>query len=125
MTGGQEITGKVKVDDLSWQVYSEGAKKIAVVSDYPEKYPSSSKFAPGVTVHHRDEMDKIQTEFRECKGVSVIIYDQYCATELRRRRKRGLAAEPQERIFINPLVCEGCGVDLAFTRDIILQKIVS
>jgi len=118
MTGGQEITGKVKVDDLSWQVYSEGAKKIAVVSDYPEKYPSSSKFAPGVTVHHRDEMDKIQTEFRECKGVSVIIYDQYCATELRRRRKRGLADEPQERIFINPLVCEGCG-DCSFQSNCI------
>lgn len=118
MTGGQEITGKAKVDELSWQVYSEGAKKIAVVSDYPEKYPSSSKFAPGVSVHHRDEMDMIQTEFRECEGVSVIIYDQYCATELRRKRKRGLAEEPEEKIFINPLVCEGCG-DCSFQSNCI------
>ena len=109
MTGGQEISGKVQVDTLSWQVHSEGAIKIAVVTDYPEKYPSNSSFAPGVTVHQRDELDKVQKELREIKGVTVIIYDQYCATELRRRRKRGLAEEPDKRIFINPLVCEGCG----------------
>ena len=109
MTGGQEISGKVQVDSLSWQVHSEGAKKVVVMTDYPEKYPPDSAFAPGVKIYQRDELDKIQRELREIKGVTVIIYDQYCATELRRRRKRGLATEPDKRIFINPLVCEGCG----------------
>ena len=109
MTGGQDISGKVQVDSLSWQVHSEGAKKVVVMTDYPEKYPPSSSFAPGVEILHRDELDKVQRELREIKGVTVILYDQYCATELRRRRKRGLAEEPDKRIFINPLVCEGCG----------------
>ncbi len=109
MTGGQDITGKVKIDDLTWQVHSEGAKKIAVVSDYPEKYPKNSSFAPGVQVYQRDDLDEVQKSLREIKGVTVILYDQYCATELRRKRKRGLAEEPNKRIFINPLVCEGCG----------------
>ena len=109
MTGGQEISGKVQVDNLSWQVHSEGAKKVVVMTDYPEKYPTNSSFAPGVKIYQRDELDKVQRELREIKGVTVILYDQYCATELRRRRKRGLAEEPNKRIFINPLVCEGCG----------------
>ena len=109
MTGGQEISGKVQVDNLSWQVHSEGAKKVVVMTDYPEKYPANSSFAPGVKIYQRDELDKVQRELREIKGVTVILYDQYCATELRRRRKRGLAEEPDKRIFINPLVCEGCG----------------
>ena len=109
MTGGQEISGKVQVDNLSWQVHSEGAKKVVVMTDYPEKYPANSSFAPGVKIYQRDELDKVQRELREIKGVTVILYDQYCATELRRRRKRGLAEEPNKRIFINPLVCEGCG----------------
>ena len=109
MTGGQEISGKVQVDNLSWQVHAEGAKKVVVMTDYPEKYPADSSFAPGVKIYQRDELDKVQRELREIKGVTVILYDQYCATELRRRRKRGLAEEPNKRIFINPLVCEGCG----------------
>ena len=109
MTGGQEITGKVRVDKLSWQVHAEGANKVVVVSDYPDKYPDDSSFAPGVTIHHRDQMDSLQNQLKLVPGVSVIIYDQYCATELRRRRKRGLAEEPDKKIFINPLVCEGCG----------------
>ena len=109
MTGGQEISGKVQVDNLSWQVHSEGAKKVVVMTDYPEKYPSNSSFAPGVKIYQRDDLDKVQRELRDIKGVTVILYDQYCATELRRRRKRGLAEEPDKRIFINPLVCEGCG----------------
>lgn len=109
MTGGQEISGKVQVDSLSWQVHAEGAAKVVVMSDYPEKYPKEASFAPGVKIYHRDELDRIQRELREIKGVTVIIYDQFCATELRRRRKRGLAEEPDKKIFINPLVCEGCG----------------
>jgi len=109
MTGGQEITGKVRIDDLTWQVHAEGAKKVVVVTDYPEKYPKNVSFAPGVEVFQRDKLDDIQKNLRQIKGVTVILYDQYCATELRRRRKRGLAEEPNKKIFINPLICEGCG----------------
>ena len=109
MTGGQEITGKVRIDDLTWQVHAEGAKKVVVVTDYPDKYPKNASFAPGVEVFQRDKLDEVQKNLREIKGVTVILYDQYCATELRRRRKRGLVEEPNKKIFINPLVCEGCG----------------
>ena len=109
MTGGQEITGKVRIDDLTWQVHAEGAKKVVVVTDYPEKYPSNVSFAPGVEVFQRDRLDEVQKNLRKIKGVTVILYDQYCATELRRRRKRGIVEEPNKKIFINPLVCEGCG----------------
>jgi indolepyruvate ferredoxin oxidoreductase len=87
---------------------SEGVKKLVIVSDQPEKYHGVS-LAPGVTVHHRDELDAIQRQFRELEGVTVIIYDQTCATEKRRRRKRGTMVEPDKRVVINELVCEGCG----------------
>lgn len=108
MTGGQTIEGQVKVDQLSHQIHSEGVRRIAVVSNDP-KYSSEAVFAPAVTIHHRDDMDAVQRELREWPGVSAIIYDQYCATELRRRRKRGRAVDPDQRTFINDLVCEGCG----------------
>ena len=90
----------------SWQVRWE---KVVVVTDYPDKYPKNASFAPGVEVFQRDKLDEVQKNLREIKGVTVILYDQYCATELRRRRKRGLVEEPSKKIFINPLVCEGCG----------------
>lgn len=110
MTGGQAIEGQVGVDALSNQVHAEGARRIALVTDAPDKYRGrSGSFAPGVTIHHRDDLDAVQRELREVKGTSVIIYQQYCATELRRRRKRGQAPTPDKRLFIHPLVCEGCG----------------
>jgi len=109
MTGGQSIEGKVRVDELTRQVHAEGIRRIAVVSDDIGKYDNRYDFAPGVTIHHRDTLDAVQTELREVEGVSIIVYEQYCATELRRRRKRGTAEEPNRRIFINPRVCEGCG----------------
>lgn len=110
MTGGQAIEGQVGVDALSFQVHAEGVRRIALVTDKPEVYRGSrNQFAPGVTIHHRDELDQIQREFREIPGTTVILYQQYCATELRRRRKRGLAPTPDKRLFIHPLVCEGCG----------------
>lgn len=109
MTGGQAIEGSVKVDELTRQVHAEGVRRIAVVSDNIEKYRSGYEFAPGVTIHHRDDLDAVQKELREIEGVTVIVYEQYCATELRRRRKRGIAIEPEARIFINKRVCEGCG----------------
>jgi len=109
MTGGQPIDGELRVDQLSHQVFAEGVKRIALVSDEPEKYPNRATFAPIVTFHHRRELDAVQRELREFKGTSVIIYDQTCATEKRRRRKRGKLVDPAKRAFINPAVCEGCG----------------
>ncbi|MBP8884479.1 MAG: indolepyruvate ferredoxin oxidoreductase family protein [Pseudomonas sp.] len=109
MTGGQPIDGELRIDQLSQQVHAEGVKRIALVSDEPDKYPTRATFAPGVTFHHRRELDAVQRELREVKGVSVILYDQTCATEKRRRRKRGKMVDPAKRAFINPAVCEGCG----------------
>ncbi len=95
---------------MSRELEAEGAKKIVVVTDEPEKYDGASgRLAPGVTVHHRDELDAIQKQLREIEGCTVIIYDQTCATEKRRRRKRGTMVEPDKRVVINELVCEGCG----------------
>ena len=109
MTGGQPVDGPLTVPQITLQVYGEGAKKIAVVTDEPEKYPSTVEWAPGVTIHHRDDYDQVQREFREIPGMSVIIYDQTCAAEKRRRRKRNQYPDPAKRAFINELVCEGCG----------------
>nr|WP_288354888.1 indolepyruvate ferredoxin oxidoreductase family protein [uncultured Pseudomonas sp.] len=109
MTGGQPVDGELRVDQLSQQVFAEGVKRIAVVSDEPDKYPSRSTFAPITSFHHRRELDAVQRELRDFKGVSVIIYDQTCATEKRRRRKRGKLVDPARRAFINSAVCEGCG----------------
>ncbi len=110
MTGGQPIDGTMEVPALTRELEAEGAKKIVVVTDEPQKYAAaSSGLAPGVTVHHRDELDAIQRELREIEGTTVIVYDQTCATEKRRRRKRGTLAESEKRVVINELVCEGCG----------------
>jgi indolepyruvate ferredoxin oxidoreductase len=108
MTGGQPAEGGLTVSQIAHQVWAEGAKRIAVVSDDPGKYPKNY-FPEGATVHHRRELDRIQRELREIKGLSVLIYDQTCAAEKRRRRKRGLYPDPPKRVFINDLVCEGCG----------------
>ena len=111
MTGGQPIDGILKVPEMSRELDAEGAKKIVVVTDEPEKYEGdvAARLAPGVTVHHRDDLDRIQRELRAIEGCTVIIYDQTCATEKRRRRKRGTLVEPSKRVVINELVCEGCG----------------
>jgi indolepyruvate ferredoxin oxidoreductase len=107
MTGGQPIDGMLDVAQITRLVAGEGVKRIAVVSDEPEKYAQT--FAPGVTVHHRDDLDVVQRELREVPGVSVLVYDQTCAAEKRRRRKKGLYPDPPKRVVINELVCEGCG----------------
>jgi indolepyruvate ferredoxin oxidoreductase len=109
MTGGQPVEGHPTVPMITNQMHAEGVRRIAVVSDDPGKYPASIGFAPGTSVHHRDEMEALQLELRDFKGVSVLIYDQTCAAEKRRRRKRGTFPDPQQRLFINDLVCEGCG----------------
>ena len=109
MTGGQPHDGDVHPWTISQQVHAEGVRRIALVSDDPEKYPIGTDWAPGVTFHHRDQLDEVQRELREWKGVSVLIYDQTCAAEKRRHRKRGTFPDPAKRVFINKDVCEGCG----------------
>jgi indolepyruvate ferredoxin oxidoreductase len=108
MTGGQPAEGGLTVSQIAHQVSAEGAKRLAVVSDEPEKYPGNY-FPAAATVHHRRELDAVQKELRDVKGLSVLIYDQTCAAEKRRRRKRGLYPDPPKRVFINERVCEGCG----------------
>ena len=109
MTGGQPVEGHLSVADISRQLRAEGVRRIAVVSDEPDKYPVGAAFAPDVTIHHRDALDAVQRELREEEGVSALIYDQTCAAEKRRRRKRGTFPDPAKRAFINEAVCEGCG----------------
>ena len=130
MTGGQQVGERPEghsVAQIAHSLQAEGVTRLVVVTDEPEKYhgrthshaPGSpartghpelmNNLPPGVTVQHRDELDRLQREFRELKGTTVIIYDQTCATEKRRRRKRGTLVDPAKRVVINELVCEGCG----------------
>ena len=109
MTGGQRHDGPLDPAMISRQVAAEGVKPIVVVTDEPDKYPRGTEWAPGVTVRHRDELDAVQKELREIQGVSALIYDQTCASEKRRRRKRNEYPDPARRVVINEAVCEGCG----------------
>ena len=109
MTGGQPHEGSLTVPQIAQQVAAEGVKRIAVVSDEPDKYPSGIDWPKGITFHHRDDLDEVQRDFATVPGTSVLIYDQTCAAEKRRRRKRGTFPDPDKRVIINELVCEGCG----------------
>ncbi len=110
MTGGQPVDGTVTVDGIARQVEAEGARRVVVVSDEPEKFKGhEGQFPRGTSFHHRSELDAVQRELREVKGVSVLIYDQTCAAEKRRRRKKKAYPDPDRRLFINAAVCEGCG----------------
>ena len=109
MTGGQRVDGPLDPAIISRQIAAEGVKPIVVVTDEPEKYPHGTTWAPGVTVRHRDELDAVQKELRATPGVSALIYDQTCASEKRRRRKRNEYPDPAVRAVINEMVCEGCG----------------
>jgi indolepyruvate ferredoxin oxidoreductase len=111
MTGGQRVGERPEghsVLQIMQSLVAEGAAKTVIVTDEPGKY-SGAALSAGVTVHHRDELDRIQRELRELPGTTAIIYDQTCATEKRRRRKRGTMVDPARRVVINELVCEGCG----------------
>ena len=108
MTGGQPIEGGMTPIQILAELAAEGVRKMALVADDPDRY-LAVPLPPGVILRHRDAMDEVQREFREFKGVSVILYDQPCATERRRLRKRGKWADPAIRTFIHPEVCEGCG----------------
>ena len=109
MTGGQPVDGQITVPQIARQMRDEGVDRIAIVTDEPEKDYGADPFPSGVTIHHRQELDEVQRELREVKGVSILIYDQTCAAEKRRRRKRNQYPDPPIRLFINDRVCEGCG----------------
>jgi len=108
MTGGQTLDGGMTVPMILRQVMAEGVEKVVVVTDEPFKYPAG--YIPdGIDVYHRGELQTVQKMLREVPGVSVLLYDQTCAAEKRRRRKRGMFPDPDKRVFINAAVCEGCG----------------
>ncbi|MDO6440726.1 indolepyruvate ferredoxin oxidoreductase family protein [Marinobacter sp. 2_MG-2023] len=110
MTGGQPVDGQITVPMIAQQVAAEGVRRVVVLSDEPEKYDGHKKLFPDdVTFHDRSELDKVQRELRDISGCTVLIYDQTCAAEKRRRRKRNLYPDPAKRAFINHHVCEGCG----------------
>ena len=112
MTGGQPVDGTLSVPQLTRQLHAEGVKVIKLLSERPEIYASANPadpLAPGVEVRHRDAIDRTMDELRQTAGCTVIVYDQTCAAEKRRRRKRKLMEDPNKRVFINPRVCEGCG----------------
>jgi indolepyruvate ferredoxin oxidoreductase len=114
MTGGQPVDGQLDVSRLTMQMHAEGAKQIVIVTDEPEKYNGNIQLAPGVTVHHRDQFDAVQKQLREVPGCTILIYDQTCASEKRRRRKKIVNGkpgfpDPARRVVINEAVCEGCG----------------
>ncbi|MGL4810386.1 MAG: indolepyruvate ferredoxin oxidoreductase family protein, partial [Beijerinckiaceae bacterium] len=110
MTGGQRHEGGLTAQAIANQVHAEGVKKIAVVTDDPDKYAAArERFPASATIHHRDELMAVQKDLSEIDGVTVLLYDQTCAAEKRRRRKRGEFPDPDKRIIINELVCEGCG----------------
>jgi len=110
MTGGQPVDGIISVDAIARQVESEGVKQVVVVSDDIAKYDRiKSRFPAGTEFHDRNELDAVQRRLREVTGVTVLIYEQTCAAEKRRRRKKGELADPPKRLFINEAVCEGCG----------------
>ena len=109
MTGGQKNDGGLTVPQIAAELAAAGARRITIVTDEPDKYPYETVWPKGVTIHHRDELMAVQTELAKISGCTVLIYDQTCAAEKRRRRKRGLYPDPDRRVVIHDLVCEGCG----------------
>ncbi|WLE59318.1 indolepyruvate ferredoxin oxidoreductase family protein [Burkholderia plantarii] len=109
MTGGQPVDGQLTVRKAAELVQSEGARRVVVLADDPARYRDEGSLPRGVELHHRDRLDEIQRQLRETPGVTVLIFDQVCATEARRRRKRAPPAAIQTRVVINEAVCEGCG----------------
>ena len=108
MTGGQSVDGILSPEQVSHQLYQERVNQIYLLTDKPDLY-SSSELAPGTVLLHRDHIDEVMLKLRKVEGTTAIIYEQTCAAELRRRRKKGLAEDPDQRVFINSAVCEGCG----------------
>ena len=123
LTGGQPMDGDLSPWKISHQLWAEGVQRIAVVTDEPDKYPDQVNWAPMLEIHHRRELEGLQLEFREEPGVTAIIYDQTCAAEKRRRRKRDLFPDPPKRMFINDEVCEGCGDCNASSNCVAVQPL--
>jgi indolepyruvate ferredoxin oxidoreductase len=109
MTGGQGVDSGATVGQITRQLQAEGVAAIRVVAEMPERHAFGRDLAPGTLVYHRDELDAVQRELRDIPGVTALVFDQTCATEKRRRRKRGLLPPAPERVVINERVCEGCG----------------
>ena len=109
MTGGQPIDGSLSVPELLRQLHSEGVRRIALVSDAPQRWRSALPRLDTLSLHHRDELDALMRELRETSGTTVIVYEQTCAAEKRRRRRKGTLEDPAKRLYINDAVCEGCG----------------
>jgi indolepyruvate ferredoxin oxidoreductase len=109
MTGGQLNDGGLTVPQVARQVAAEGAARVVVVTDEPKKYARDERWPDGLTIHHRDDLMQVQEDLAKIAGVTVLIYDQTCAAEKRRRRKRHTYPDPDRRVIINELVCEGCG----------------
>jgi indolepyruvate ferredoxin oxidoreductase len=109
MTGGQKLDGGMSAQQMAAQILAEGARRVVVVSDEPQKYGLDAALPAGVAVHHRRDLMLVQKELASTEGVTVLVYDQTCAAEKRRRRKRGAYPDPDKRVAINAAVCEGCG----------------
>ena len=109
MTGGQSLDGGLTAPQIARQMLAEGVERVDIVTDEPHKYPASAGVPSNVKVHHRNDLQPLQQKLTEIPGVTVLVYDQTCAAEKRRRRKRGLFPDPPKRAFINQAVCEGCG----------------
>ncbi|WP_425107317.1 indolepyruvate ferredoxin oxidoreductase family protein [Ancylobacter sp.] len=109
MTGGQPVDGTLTVPDLARQLMSEGVTRIALVSEDTSRHVGESRLPAGITIHPREKLDAVQRELREVRGTSVLIYEQVCAAEKRRRKKKQATTVPERHLFINTLVCEGCG----------------
>lgn len=109
MTGGQTPEGEINVPHIAAQLHAEGVERIEILSDDPDRHRGNPLIPAGTGFHHRSELDAVQRSLREVKGVTAIIYDQECATERRRKRKRDLAPKAERRVVINPRVCEDCG----------------
>lgn len=108
MTGGQPLDGTLTPGQITHQMYHEGVARVVLMSDRPDIYKRSD-LAPDTQIRHRDEIDTVMRELREVSGTTVIVFEQTCAAEKRRRRKRGKMEDPDMRLWINPAVCEGCG----------------
>jgi indolepyruvate ferredoxin oxidoreductase len=109
MTGGQPVDGGMAVPELTRALQAEGVGKIIVLADDTDKYARDARWAAGIDIWPREDLDKAQETLRDTPGVTVLIYDQACAADLRRKRRRGLEPDPPMRVYINERVCEGCG----------------